>query len=86
MQFVRQIHHKTPAVLSLHSCKVPINPTKMDALSPTPFLLYYDSLLRETLTHHPVADLYVFVDDIAVKANYPATLTKTLNHLRGITP
>ena len=49
-------------------------------------LLYYDSLLRETLTHHPVADLYVFVDDIAVKADYPPTLTKTLNQLLGITP
>ena len=32
-------------------------------LSPTLFLLYYDVLRRKTLSRHPDAHLYVFVDD-----------------------
>ena len=37
-------------------------------LSPTLFLPYYNVLLWETLSRHPKAHLYVFVDDIAVRA------------------
>ena len=43
-------------------------------LSPTLLLLYYDKLLRETKERCPGAQLYVFVDDIAVRAPTKETL------------
>ena len=46
--------------------------------------LYYDILLRETLSRHPQAHLYVFVDDIAEHAMDQTALLNTLNHLRDV--
>ena len=53
-------------------------------LSPTLFLLYYDILLRETKERCPEAQLYVFVDDIAVRAPTKETLLRTLDTLHDV--
>ena len=53
-------------------------------LSPTLFLLYYDILLRETKERCPEACLYVFVDDIAVRAPTTDALMQTLNTLHKV--
>ena len=67
-----EIYQHTPAVLSLHRRGLPIRPTKGMKegcpIFPTLFLLYYDILLRQTKERCPGAHLYVFVDDIAVRA------------------
>ena len=48
--------------------------------SPTLLLLYYDVLLREAMLRQLDAQLYVFVDDIAIRATNQAALLDTLNH------
>ena len=53
-------------------------------LLPTLFFLYYNVLLRETMSRQPDAQLYVFVDDIAVRTTSQAALLDTLNHLRQV--
>ena len=53
-------------------------------LSPTLFQLYYDVLLREPRLCHPQAHLYVFVDDIAVRAASKPALTETQSQLHNI--
>ena len=45
---------------------------------------YYDVLLRETLNRQPDANLYVFVDDIAVRAPDTTTLPTTLDDLNHV--
>ena len=59
-------------MLSLHGRDLPIRPTRGMKegcpLSPTLFLLFYDILLRETMERCHEACLYVFLDDIAVRA------------------
>ena len=77
-----EMYQYTPAVLSLHGWDLPICPTKGTKegcpLSPTLFLLYYDILLRETKERCPDTRLYVFVDDIAVRAPTTGSLLHTL--------
>ena len=46
--------------------------------------LDYDALLWETLACHPEAELYVCVDDIAVRATGSAAPLTTLNHLHQV--
>ena len=66
------IYQHTPAILSLHGRDLPIRPSRGMKegcpLSPTLILLYYDILPRETMERCYEACLYVFVDDIAVRA------------------
>ena len=54
-------------------------------LLPTLFLLYYDVLPRQNMSRKLAAQLYVFVDDIAVRAASQAALLDTLNHLHHVT-
>ena len=83
-----EIYQHTPAVLTLHGRDLPIRPTRGMKegcpLSPTLFLLYYDILLRETKGRCPGAQLYVFVDDIAVRAPTRATLLRMLDTLHNV--
>ena len=83
-----EIYQHTPAVLSLHRRDLPVRPTRGMKegcpLSPTLFLLYYDILLRETKEGCPEACLYVFVDDIAVRAPTTDALLQTLNTLHEV--
>ena len=53
-------------------------------MAPTLFLLYYDILLRETKERCPGAQLYVFVDDIAVRAPTKEALLHTLDTLHDV--
>ena len=53
-------------------------------LSPTLFLLYYDILLRETMERCPEACLYVFADDITVRAPTTEALLPTLDTLHEV--
>ena len=73
-----ETYQHTPAVLTLHGRDLPIRPTRCMKegcpLSPTLFLLYYNILQRETIGRCPGAHLYVFVDDIAVRAPTRASL------------
>ena len=81
-------YQHTPAVLTLHGKHLPIRPTRGMKegcpLSPTLFLLYYDILLRETMERCPGARLYVFVDDIAVRAPTKEALLHTLDTLHDV--
>ena len=83
-----EIYQHTPALLPLHGRDLPIRPTmgmkEGCPLSPTLFLLYYDILLRETKERCPGAQLYVFVDDIAVRAPTKETLLHTLDTLHDV--
>ena len=77
-----EIYQHTPAVLTLHGRDLPIRPTRGMKegcpLSPTLFLLYYD-ILRCTR-----AQLYVFVDDTAVRAPAQEALLHTLDTLHDV--
>ena len=53
-------------------------------LSPTLFLLYYDILQRETMERCPEACLYVFVDDIVVRAPMTEAHLQTLDTLHEV--
>ena len=61
------IYRHTPATLHLHGRHLIIHPklSMKDGcpLPPTLFLLYHDVLLCETLTQHPKAHMYVFVNE-----------------------
>ena len=88
IRMLEEIYQHTPAVLSLHGRDLPIRPTRGMKegcpLSPTLFLLYYDILLRETKERCPGAHLYVFVDDIAVRAPTRESLLHTLDTLHEV--
>ena len=88
IRMLGEIYQHTPAVLSLHGRDLPIRPTRGMKegcpLSPTLFLLYYDILLRETKERCPGAHLYVFVDDIAVRAPTRESLLHTLDTLHDV--
>ena len=88
IRMLGEIYQHTPAVLTLHGRDLPIRPTRGMKegcpLSPTLFLLYYDILLRETKERCPGAHLYVFVDDIAVRAPTKETLLHTLDTLHEV--
>ena len=91
IRMLGDIYQHTQAVLSLHGRDLPIRPTReMNSfkegcpLSPTLFLLYYDILLRETKERCPDACLYVFVDDIAVRAPTRGALLHTLDSLHEV--
>ena len=53
-------------------------------LLPKLFLLYYDVLLRETFARLPKANLYVFVDDIAIRADDQGGLLDTLSRPKDV--
>ena len=88
IRMLGEIYQHTPAVLSLHGRDLPIRPTRAMKegcpLSPTFFLLYSDILLRETKERCPDACLYVFVDDIAVRAPTTGSLLHTLDTLQEV--
>ena len=88
IRMLGEIYHHTPAVLTLHGKDLPIRPTRGMKegcpLSPTLFLLYYDIFLRETKERCPGARLYVFVDDIAVRAPTKEALLHTLDTLHDV--
>ena len=88
IRMLGEIYQHTPAVLTLHGRDLPIRPTRgmkeRCPLSPTLFLLYYDILLRETKERCPGANLYVFVDDIAVRAPTKESLLHTLDTLHEV--
>ena len=88
IRMLGEIYHHTPAVLSLHGRDLPIRPTRGTKegcpLSPTLFLQCYDILLRETQERCPDAYLYVFVDDIAVRAPTRGSLLHTLDTLHEV--
>ena len=88
IRMLGEIYQHTPAVLTLHGKDLPIRPTRGMKegcpLSPTLFLLYYDILLRETMERCPGARLYVFVDDIAVRAPTKEALLHTLDTLHDV--
>ena len=88
IRMLGEIYHHTRAVLTLHGKDLPIRPTRGMKegcpLSPTLFLLYYDILLRETIERCPGARLYVFVDDIAVRAPTKEALLRTLDTLHEV--
>ena len=88
IRMLGEIYQHPPAVLTLHGKDLPIRPTRGMKegcpLSPTLFLLYYDILLRETKERCPGAQLYVFVDDIAVRAPTKEALLHTLDTLHHV--
>ena len=88
IRMLGEIYQHTPAVLTLPGRDLPIRPTRGMKegcpLSPTLFLLYYDILLRETKERCPGAHLYVFVDDIAVRAPTRQSLLHTLDTLHEV--
>ena len=85
IRMLGEIYQHTPAVLTIHGRDLPIRPTRAMRegcpLSPTLFLLYYDILLSETKEGCPGAHLYMFVDDIAVRAPTKETQLHTLDTL-----
>ena len=88
IRMLAEIYQHTPAVLTLHGRDLPIRPTRGMKegcpLSPTLLLLYYDILLRETKERCPRAQLYVFVDDIAVRAPPEEAPLHTLDTLHDV--
>ena len=88
IRMLGEMYQHTPAVLSLHGPDLPIRPTRGMKegcpLSPTLFLLYNDILLRETKERCPGAHLYVFVDDIVVRAPTRDSLLHTLDTLHEV--
>ena len=88
IRMLGDIYKHTPVVLSLHGRDLPIRPTRGMKegcpLSPKSFHLYYDILLRENKKRCPGAHLYVFVDDIAVRAPTRESLLRTLYTLHEV--
>ena len=88
IRMLGEIYQHTPAVLTVHRRDLPIRPTRAMnegcPLSPTLFLLYYDIILRETKERCPGAHLYMFVDDIAVRAPTKKSLLHTLDTLHEV--
>ena len=83
-----ELHQHTPTVLSLHALDLLIRPTRGMKQgcprSPTLYLLYWDILVRETQERCTGAHLYVFVDDIAVRAPTRESLLRTLDTLHEV--
>ena len=88
IRMLGEIYQHTPAVLSLHGRDLPIRPTRGMKegcpLSPILFLLYYDILPRETMERCLEACLYVFVNNIAVRAPRTEALFQTLDTLHEL--
>ena len=88
IRMLGEIYQHKLAVLSLHGRDLPIRPTKGMKqgcpLLPTPSLLYYDILVRETRERCPDACLYVFVHDIAIRAHTTDTLLHTVDALHEV--
>ena len=88
IRMLGDIYQHTPAVLSLHGWNLPIRSTRGMKegcpLSPTLFLPYYDILPRETKERCPDGCLYVFVDDITVRAPRRGSLLHTLDTLHVV--
>ena len=88
IRMLGEIYQHTPAVLSLYGRDLPIRPTRGMKegcpLPPTLFLLYYDILLKKTREQCPDACLYVFVDDIAVRAPTTDAPLHTLDALHKV--
>ena len=88
VRMVTELYDYTPATLHLHGSDLRIHPKRGMKegcpLSPTLLLLYYDVLLRETLDRQRDANLYVFVNDIAVRAPDTTTLLTTLDNLHHV--
>ena len=82
IKLLGEIYEHTPAVLSLHGRDLPICPTRRMKvgcpLSPTLSLLYYAIPLSEAMERYPEAYLYIFIDDIAVRAPTIEALLQTL--------
>ena len=88
IRMLGEIYEHTPVVLSLHGRDLPIRPTRGlkegCPVSPTLFLLYYEILLRDTNERCPEDHLYVFVDDIAVRAPTTDSLLHSLDTLHEV--
>ena len=80
IRMLGEIYQHTPVVLS----RPTMGMKEGCPLSPTLFLLYYDILLRETRERCPDACLYVFVDDIAVRAPTTDALLHTPDTLHEV--
>ena len=89
VRILTKLYSHTPVVLRIHGCDLCIHHKRgmkeRCPLSPTLFLLSYDVLLWETLSRHPDALLYIFIDETAVRAADQTTLLDALNHLYRVT-
>ena len=88
IRMLGEIYQHTPAVLLLHGRELPIRPSRGMKegcpVSPTLLLLYRNILLRKTMERCLEACLYVFVDDIAVRAPTMEALLRTLDTLHEV--
>ena len=88
IRILGEISRHTPTMMFLHGRDLPMRPIRRMKegcpLHPTLFLLYYDILLRETMELCPQAYLYVFVDDVSVRASTTEALLRTLNALHQV--
>ena len=87
-ELLTETYSRTHAVLHLHDRDLRIQPKRGMKegcpLSPILFLLFYDVLLRGTVSKQADAQLYVLVDDIAGRPTSPTALFDTLNHVHHV--